>query len=108
MIFDTNNDCSVLAIQKPIENNGGYEFKIISSVATDDGPIGYQIGNSIGSDNGNAIALNGDGSILALTKQGSCEAYKYQDGSWIKYGNTMFAASTDANVNKICINSYNY
>ena len=97
MIFDTNNDCTILAIQKPM-NEGGYEFKIIDH-------LGNQLGNSIESDNGNDIVLNGDGTIMALTKKGSCEAYRYQDGSWVKYGNTMFTNSADANVNKICINN---
>ena len=111
MIFDTNNDCSILAVQKEVKYVNGdgishYNFKIIEVTQDANGNEIYpQLGTDIESANGNSIVLNGDGTIVALSQQGYCQAYQYRADAqnWIQYGNRMFTSGSDGDVNKICI-----
>ena len=104
MIFDIDNDCNNIVIQKKVSDQ--YVFKIIDSNGGAIPTGGDSNNNILESYNGNSVGLNGDGTIVAISKLGECQAYVINNNSksWDQYGNTMYPTSDGSNVNKLCIN----
>ena len=104
MIFDIDNDCNNIVIQKKVSDQ--YVFKIIDSNGGAIPSGGDSNNNILESYNGNSVGLNGDGTIVAISKLGECRAYVINNNSksWDQYGNTMYPTSDGSNVNKLCIN----